>query len=167
MRSILFGSAAILTALSLTVGACGTEPTIKAQAPTTTTTLGLSQPVPGGTVSLSVRYDLPLRSGSTPVWYLTVSNDGLPAILTFPSGQKGEVVLVGADGAEVYRWSANRTFIQAIANESLPTADSLVYELEGTELKVPPGEYELVASILATPEILPVRQKVIIEPAAP
>lgn len=155
---------AVILGLGLATVGCGTEPVINSLAPTTTVTLGQSQPVPGGGVSLAVKFDQPLRTGSTPVWYLTVSNDGVDATLNFSSGQRGEVVLLAADDSEVYRWSAQRTFIQVISTESIPTADSLVYELDGTKLAVPPGEYEMVATVLSSPEISPVSQKVTVEP---
>ncbi len=159
----LLTSIVLVAVLGVSVSACGSEPTIKSLAPTTTMTLGRSHPVPGGRVSLAVRFDQPLRSGTKPVWFLTVSNDGESSNLTFSSGQRGEVVLLAADGSEVYRWSKERTFIQVVTNEAIPTGDSLVYELGDTELVAPPGEYDLVASVLATPAIPPVRQKVTIE----
>lgn len=145
------------------IAACGgDEPAIKSAAPTTTVQLGQSRPVPGGVVSLAVRFEEPLRAGSKTVWFLTVSNNGESASLNFPSGQRGEVVLLRADGSEAYRWSAKRSFVQAIAKEQLPTGNTLVYELGDTELSVEPGEYELVASVVATPVIPAVRQKVVI-----
>ncbi|MBI1845063.1 MAG: hypothetical protein HYR89_10715 [Actinobacteria bacterium] len=159
----LLTSIVLVAVLGVSVSACGSEPTIKSLAPTTTMTLGRSHPVPGGRVSLAVRFDQPLRSGTKPVWFLTVSNDGESSNLTFSSGQRGEVVLLAADGSEVYRWSKERTFIQVVTNEAIPTGDSLVYELGDTELVAPPGEYDLVASVLATPAIPPVRQKVTVE----
>lgn len=154
---------AVLAGLGLSVGACGSEPTIESVAPTTTVTLGRTQPVPGGVVSLSVRFDQPLRSGTKPVWYLAVSNNGQAANLTFSSGQRGDIVLLGADGSEAYRWSRERSFIQVVTTEALPTGDSLVYELRDSELAIPPGEYDLVASVAATPEIPPVRLRVTVE----
>lgn len=155
----------VLVGVLLAVGACGSEPTIESVAPTTTVTLGRTQPVPGGVVSLAVRFDQPLRSGTKPVWFLTVSNNGESANLTFSSGQRGDVVLLAADGAEVYRWSKERSFIQVVTTEALLTGDSLVYELRDSELTVPPGDYDLVASIVATPEVPPVRLKVTVEAA--
>ncbi len=159
----LLTSIVLMAGLGVSVSACGSEPTIKSLAPTTTVTLGRSTPVPGGTVSLAVRFEQPLRSGTKPMWFLTVSNDGEPSNLTFSSGQRGEVVLLAADGSEVYRWSKERTFIQVVTDEALPTGNSLVYELGDTELAAPPGEYDLVASVLARPTIPPVRQKVVVE----
>lgn len=146
------------------LGACGDdEPSIRSLAPTTSTTLAQAHAVPGGGVSLGVRYAEPLRAGSKVVWFLTVSNNGESVKLTFSTGQRGEVVLLRADGSEAYRWSGDKSFIQSLASQELTTGNSLVYELTEADLDVPAGEYELVASVVSKPEVAPFRQKVAIQ----
>jgi hypothetical protein len=80
------------------------------------------------------------------------------AELTFTSGQRFEIVVTNKEGSEVYRYSINRSFIQAIETLPLPSGDKLVWE-EEWDLKlndqsfVPTGEYEVSVEILAQSEI--------------
>jgi intracellular proteinase inhibitor BsuPI len=114
----------------------------------------------GGVVlSLAHEPDPPVTGGAV-TWSLTVRNDGKePAVLTFPSGKRGDVVLEDDRRQEVYRWSANRLFTQAVYRVELEPGQDVVFRLEEAALSVPPGEYDVVATLAAEPEVGPDRQR--------
>lgn len=59
---------------------------------------------------------------------LQVTNTGeAPVELTFPSGQSFDFVVLD-DGREVWRWSADRMFTQAIRTEALAPGETRAYE---------------------------------------
>ncbi len=106
----------------------------------------------GGGLGLEVDSEPdPPRSGQAVDWLITVRNDGAEAVtLTFSSGRPGDVVLT-RDGAEVYRWSADRFFTEAVRHERLKPNEEKVYRLDEKALDVPPGEYELTATLASEP----------------
>jgi len=58
----------------------------------------------------------------------TVTNEGDdPVELTFPSGFQADFVVLNGD-REVWRWSDDRAFVQAIATETLAPGASLTFE---------------------------------------
>jgi hypothetical protein len=94
-----------------------------------------------------------LRSGAPVEWRFAVVNRGAaPATLAFRSGQRGDVALGG------YRWSRDRMFLQALGSETVAPGETWRFTLEG-ELDVPPGSYDLVATVTARPELV-VRERV-------
>ena len=98
-----------------------------------------------GGLSLSVAFDEPLHSGQTVTWRLTVDNrSSSPVTLRFRSGKQGDVVLAQG-GKEMYRWSAGRMFSQAVREIPVDAGASTVLTLEQDQLKVPPGDYDLMA----------------------
>ncbi len=128
---------------------------------------GDDAPAPGGdgatigTVVLSLAYepDPPVTGGAV-TWTLTVRNDGEePATLTFPSGKRGDVVLEDERRQEVYRWSGDRLFTEAVSKVELAPGQALPFTLEEAALSVPPGEYDVVATLAAEPEVGPDRQR--------
>jgi hypothetical protein len=115
---------------------------------------------PGSGLALTVRFDEPLRSGQAVTWHLEVENRGKdPVTLRFPSGKDGDVVLLRGS-SEVYRWSANRLFSQALRDVPLGVGDSHPFKLEERSLAVPAGDYELVAQVAADPSPGAVRRPV-------
>jgi hypothetical protein len=112
--------------------------------------------------ALALAYEPPAPAAGQPVtWVLTVSNGGDEALtLTFSSGKHGDVALAGADGREVYRWSNDRFFTEAVSRQEVAPGEEVAYRLEEPALAVEPGEYDLVATLAAEPEIGPVRQRV-------
>lgn len=96
--------------------------------------------------SLTVFFDYaprPPRSPGVAFWIMELRNTSEADIrLTFSSGQRAEVVL-RRDGAEVYRWSAEKAFTQAIeevvvpAGESLPIVASSSHRSGRGKVKVP------------------------------
>jgi hypothetical protein len=67
--------------------------------------------------------------------------------LRFPSGQTHDLVVLDAQGREVWRWSRGRLFTQAMQNKVLATNDTLTF----TETWRPEraGAYTAVASLLS------------------
>jgi hypothetical protein len=115
----------------------------------------------GGTVVLSLAYEPdPPVTGGPVTWTLTVRNNGeAPATLTFPSGKRGDVVLEDERRQQVYRWSGDRLFTEAVSTVALEPGQELPFPLEEAKLSVPPGEYDVVATLAAEPEVGPDRQR--------
>jgi hypothetical protein len=67
--------------------------------------------------------------------------------LRFPSGQTHDLVVLDAQGREVWRWSRGRMFTQGMQNKVLGTSDTLTF----TETWRPEhgGTYTAVASLLS------------------
>lgn len=102
-----------------------------------------------------------LRAGEPVTWRLSVRNNTPEAVtLTFPSGKKGDVVLMAEDGTEVYRWSEGMFFTEAIVRERLEPDEEVLYRLVERNLTVEPGTYDLVAVLAAEPDVGPDRQRV-------
>jgi hypothetical protein len=115
----------------------------------------------GGGVTLVVAYE-PARpvTGAAVTWSLRVSNGGPEAVtLRFSSAKRGDVVLEDDRRQEVYRWSGDRAFTQVLHEEEIPRGGEVVYRLEEPALPVGPGEYDLVATLAAEPEVGPDRQR--------
>lgn len=116
----------------------------------------------GGGLGFAVAFEPdPPLAGKPVIWSLTVRNQGGEAVtLTFPSGKRGDVVLEGDRNEEVYRWSDGRFFTEAVVRERLGPDQEVVYRLEEPSLSVEPGDYDLVATLAAEPEVGPDRQRV-------
>jgi hypothetical protein len=66
--------------------------------------------------------------GDSVRFLLQVTNAGTqPVDLTFPSGQSFDFVVL-QNGRELWRWSADRIFTQAIRTETLPPGDTRSYD---------------------------------------
>lgn len=116
----------------------------------------------GGRVSLELRSTEPLRSGAPVRWTLVLHNDRPePLEVEFPSGQDGDVVL-RQGGAERYRWSAEQVFTEVVRPMTIGANESRTFAMEG-DLTVPPGEYELEASLAAAVDVPPVKRTVTVE----
>ena len=114
----------------------------------------------GNGLSLTVGFDKPLRTGRPVTWTLELANRGKgPVDLRFSSGKEGDVVLLRGN-TEVYRWSANRLFSQALREENLAAGGHRTFRLEERSLGVPAGDYDLVAEVAATPSPGAVRRPV-------
>lgn len=117
---------------------------------------------PGGSdaLTLAVRPSETLRAGGPVEWRLVVANPtGEDVVLSFPSGQQGDVVLRSADGTEAYRWSDGMMFTQALADVALPAGGEVTFTLAGT-LAVEPGGYVLEATVPSDPAPEPLRADV-------
>lgn len=72
-----------------------------------------------------------------------------PVALTFPSGQSYDFVVYDASGAEVWRWSAEQMFTQALREEVVAPGETLTY----SEVWVPEpgtsGSFEVMGVLVA------------------
>jgi intracellular proteinase inhibitor BsuPI len=116
------------------------------------------------TLELEAHYSPdPLRSGEPATWLLVVTNrSSQAATITFSSGQNGNVVLEQG-GREVYRWSSGKFFTQAVRPISIAPGASETFRLEEERLGLPPGRYQMVASLNADPAPAPARRDVSVE----
>ncbi len=65
--------------------------------------------------------------------------------VNFRDGQTHELVVLDANGREVWRWSEGRMFTQSMQNRVLRTSDSLRYEEQWRDPS--PGTYVAVATL--------------------
>lgn len=114
-------------------------------------------PIPTGRAEsgpLTVFFDYaprPLRSPGFAFWIMELRNTSDADVrLTFGSGQPGEVVL-SLDGAEVYRWSEEKVFTQAVKEVVVAAGESFPIVMNDT-IELEPGEYEVEAWITASLE---------------
>lgn len=78
----------------------------------------------------------------------TVQNEGTePIDLVFPSGKVVDVA-VEEGGAEVWRWSDGRMFVQAVQTETVPAGGSVSHSVAWDDPR--PGEYTATASLETT-----------------
>jgi hypothetical protein len=118
---------------------------------------------PEGGLALAVHHLEPLRSGAPVAWTLEVRNDGpRPVTLTFGTGKRGDVMLRQGP-TEPYRWSRERVFTQALGQETLGPREARSYPLPD-RLDVPPGRYELVATLASDPAPPELTKTVTVEP---
>ena len=150
----LLGALAVVVALSC--GSGDDEPSAAAGRPAAT---GAE---PAGALALTVRVPDPLVAGQPVTWHLLATNrSDADVTLTFPSAQRGEVVLLDGDGGEAYRWSDGMLFAQALGEEGLAAGDELAIELPG-RLDVAPGTYRLEAGTTSDPAPDPVVREVVV-----
>ncbi len=82
-----------------------------------------------------------------PVDLLLVVTASEPLTLQFSSGQRFDFV-VSKEGEEVWRWSADQFFTQALGEESLSAGDELRYEAQWVPTEE--GSYEVLGLVTAT-----------------
>ena len=116
-------AAPLLLAAAIAV-ACGprTHASTEASAATTTT----SRRVPDEP-SLVSSLDVSVQDGVTLALHVT-NNGGKRVELQFPSGQTHDFVILDASGREVWRWSADRLFTQALQNKVLESREGTAFE---------------------------------------
>lgn len=93
--------------------------------------------------------DLGIAIGEATVWPFDLTN-GTDAemTLTFTSGQRMELTLHD-DSGEVYRWSDEMMFTQAIEEVALSAGATFPYVLRGEPIDLPPGDYAAKAWVTA------------------
>lgn len=85
--------------------------------------------------------DLGVVVGEAAVWPFDLTNGtDADVTLTFTSGQRMELTL-SDEGGEVYRWSADMMFTQAIEEVRLPAGGTFPYTLTAEPIDLPPGTY--------------------------
>lgn len=89
---------------------------------------------------------------------LHVTNPGdAPLELRFPSGQTHDFVVLDESGREVWRWSTDRIFTQALQTRSLGAGESATYE-ERWAPAASTGSFTAIARLTSTN--VPVEQSV-------
>ena len=116
-------------------------------------------PVP---IRLSLAFPGPLRSGALAQFELRLANEAPePVMLRFRDSQRGDVVLLQG-GMERWRWSDDMMFLQVLGERELGAGE--LWSLELTRvLDVPPGAYEVVATVSSKPAPPPARLPVVVE----
>ena len=105
-------------------------------------------PVRRHAVRDTIGSSLEVKLGEDVKFSLHVTNSSSKRVeLRFPSGQTHDLVVLDAQGREVWRWSRGRLFTQAMQNKVLGTSDTLTF----TETWRPEhgGTYTAVASLLS------------------
>jgi hypothetical protein len=93
--------------------------------------------------------DLGIRVGEPAVWPFDLTNGTDADItLTFTSGQRMDLTL-SDDGGEVYRWSGDMMFTQAIEEATLPAGATFPYLLAAEPIDLPRGTYTAKAWVTA------------------
>lgn len=101
--------------------------------------------------AIATTLDVSVRNGSaasqTLTFSLHVANNTKKMLeLRFPNGQTHEFVVMDASGKEVWRWSSNRMFTQAIRTKLLKGREETVYEDEWST-KGLRGQYTAIATL--------------------
>jgi len=92
----------------------------------------------------------PRRAIPAAVVRMTLRNaTGDPLELTFTSGQRFDIVMYNADGKEVYRWSADKSFIALVGRETITAEKNWVeaIPLGQGDRPLPAGRYVAFAEL--------------------
>ncbi|WP_420126677.1 BsuPI-related putative proteinase inhibitor [Longimicrobium sp.] len=97
---------------------------------------GMPSPPPQTVHSSELVSSLRVEAGDTVILTLQVTNpSAAPVAFTFPSGQSYDFA-IRAGGAEVWRWSADRGFTQAVRTVTLAPGETWTF---GERWAPPPG----------------------------
>ena len=100
--------------------------------------------------AMSLSPSLDVKVGPTVDLALRISNGSDKRIeLTFASGQTHDFVILDATGTEVWRWSADRMFTQAMQNKLVGARDAITYS-EQWEHGGRHGHFTAVATLNST-----------------
>jgi hypothetical protein len=89
-------------------------------------------------------------AGDTVTFVLQIANGGPETeSLEFSSGQRYDFIVRDATGAEIWRWSSDQGFIQALGTETLEAGGVLEYEAQWLA-SGQRGEYEAVGLLVST-----------------
>ncbi len=127
MRGILFSVAAVMAVLVM--AACGDDGAPALVSPKHSPSPTIS-PGEDRLLDLSLRTDKgSYRAGEPVALTLTVANNGGYALtLSFTSGQRYDFLVRNESGSEVWRWSADKVFAEALGEEKLEAGANLTYE---------------------------------------
>ena len=93
--------------------------------------------------------DLGVRVDEPVLFPMDLTNvTDIPTDLTFFSGQRAEVVFEDGSG-EVYRWSSDMMFTQAIETIAIEAGATVPYVLTGEPIDLAPGDYTAKAWVTA------------------
>lgn len=75
-----------------------------------------------------------------------------PVVLDFASGQRFDFIVRGAGGSELWRWSEDRMFTQALGQETIPPGETVTFE-GSWPAQGRTGTYEVVGRITTRPPL--------------
>jgi hypothetical protein len=108
-------------------------------------------------VSFNVAADQPVKGSDGSVSFVTRlslrNTSGQPVTLQFPSGQSYDVVVRNGNGDQVYRWSAEKGFTEAIRTETLDSGErnfAVPVRINGP---LAPGRYSVEAWLTTAPKV--------------
>lgn len=112
---------------------------------------GMVPPAPPQAAESGLVSSLRVEAGDTAVLTLQVTNPtAAPVAFSFSSGQTHDFTVRTAAGAEVWRWSADRGFAQALQTRTLGPGETWTF----TERWTPPagtrGEFTAVARLTSS-----------------
>ena len=81
----------------------------------------------GSEQMLATSVDVTVQNGVTFALHVTNASDKRLE-LRFPSGQTHDFIVIDSAGREVWRWSADRMFTQALQNKLLDPRETITYE---------------------------------------
>ncbi|MCS7116756.1 MAG: BsuPI-related putative proteinase inhibitor [Nitrososphaerota archaeon] len=97
-----------------------------------------------GQLRLTMKAPLRIKEGQPLNVILELANIGDEAVtILYTSGQKSDFV-VYKDGDEVYRWSSDKLFIQAIIEKTLQPGQSIIDALSSSPKTFSRGSYTLI-----------------------
>ena len=126
-------------AAALAAAACTNQPAVPQEARTA---------MPDAQLTVSLATDKPRYApGEAIALTLTATNDGgQPITLHFSSGQRYDFTVEDAAGRTVWRWSAEKGFIQMLGDETVAAGGELVYR-ERFEERLAPGTYRITGMV--------------------
>jgi len=126
--------------------ACGPRTkSAAATAPENTTTVPQNS---SATPALATTLDVSVSSGVTLALHVTNKSDS-KVELRFPNGQTHEFLILDASGREVWRWSVDRMFTQALQTRLLDSDETLTVEGRWDPGAVS-GKFTAVAKLTST-----------------
>ena len=123
--------------------ACGPRPHAASEAPAVTTPASSSKPGAPLASSLTVSVD-----GGVELAFHVTNTTQKSMELQFSSGQTHDFSVVDASGREVWRWSSDRMFTQALQTRMLGPGETLTFS-EGWP-EAPKGTYTVVARLTSS-----------------
>ncbi len=87
------------------------------------------QPGPGPASSLATSMMVDVASPAVELTLHVMNAGDAPVVFTFPSAQRHEFRITGESGEEVWRWSEDRMFTQALVTDTLEPGET--WRLQG------------------------------------
>ena len=135
--------------------ACGPRPHAASEAPTSPASSTTKNGAPLAS-SLTVSVD-----GSVELVFHVTNATAKSMELQFASGQTHEFTVLDGTGREVWRWSSDRMFTQALQTRMLGAGETLTFR-ERWESPGPKGAYTVVASLSSTNHPVETRTEIVI-----
>ena len=180
MRSALI---ALVAALAMNLAACGGDDDLAATGDPTSSSTTTTKPADEGpdlsvdgsdcgalaedpqpvAGTLSLEAVGAVHAGQPAGWRVTFEPEA-DGTLVFPSGQDAEVVLTDDAGAEVWRWSSDVMFTQAVRCVDVVAGEPFTADLSGSPVTVEPGTYTATGTLAAQQGLDPATIEVTVEP---